>query len=227
MRTKLQTWEVTQGCTPVGPGCRLCLAQQLLKQLGKPALFKVHCRPGALSLPLQKKKPCVFFVSPLGDLFHINVPISFLNDVFSVIDKTPQHTYHILTKRAERLCSYFKTRDIPKNVVLGVSAENMEYGEPRVKLLRTLAGRATILFVAAEPLLGPLTDLDLTGIDWLTLAREKGAGAVAVNMEHVRELEEYCKKCGVFFLNTLQGAHGWGLDSLSLIAEKKEKINEI
>jgi protein gp37 len=114
--------------------------------------FKLAILPERLVQPMQRKKPTVYFVNSMSDLFHEDIPDQFLDQVFSVIRQTPQHTYQILTKRAERLPEYFKNRGCPKNVWLGVSVEDRQYGVPRIDYLRQVD--AHIRFLSVEPLAG-------------------------------------------------------------------------
>ena len=104
-----QTWNPTTGCTKISPGCKHCYAEVMARRLqamgagGYDAGFELTLHPGRLGQPLARKKPTVYFVNSMSDLFHEDIPDKFLNEVFGVIRATPQHTYQILTKRAGRL----------------------------------------------------------------------------------------------------------------------------
>jgi hypothetical protein len=153
-----QTWNPTSGCTKISPGCKHCYAEVMASRLqamgssGYENGFKLALHPLRLSQPLQRKKSTTYFVNSMSDLFHEDIPDAFLDDVFSVIKRTPQHIYQILTKRAHRLPLYFATRDCPENVWLGVSVEDRAYGLPRIEHLRQV--NSTVRFLSIEPL-GP------------------------------------------------------------------------
>ena len=129
-----QTWNPTTGCTKISPGCKHCYAEVMARRLhamGAPGYengFKLAILPERLVQPLQRKKPTVYFVNSMSDLFHEDIPDQFLDQVFSVIRQTPQHTYQILTKRAERLPEYFKNRGIPVEIIRKIheKGENCE-----------------------------------------------------------------------------------------------------
>ncbi|HEY8096148.1 MAG TPA: DUF5131 family protein, partial [Methylobacter sp.] len=134
-----QTWNPTSGCTKISPGCKHCYAETMairLKAMGTQGYangFQLTVHPYRLVQPLKRKKPTVYFVNSMSDLFHEDIPDSFLDEVFSVVTKTPQHTFQILTKRAERLPLYFSNRKCPQNVWLGVSVEDRAFGLPRIE----------------------------------------------------------------------------------------------
>lgn len=164
-----KTWNVTTGCTKLSPGCKHCYAEAMARRLqamGAPGYengFKLSLMPERLEQPLHRRKPTLWFVDSMSDLFHEEIPETFLDQVFTVIGCTPWHTYQILTKRAERMRDYFATRAVPVNAWLGVTVEDRQYGLPRLEALRQIEAR--IRFVSAEPLLEDLEGLDLTGIN--------------------------------------------------------------
>lgn len=152
------TWNPVVGCTKVSPGCKHCYAENMahrLQAMGTPGYengFRLSLRPEKLQEPLQRKKPTIYFVNSMSDLFHEHVPDDYIDQVFEVIQKASQHTFQILTKRAERLATYFGSRTPPANAWLGVSVEDREYGVPRIDCLRRV--NATIRFLSVEPLWG-------------------------------------------------------------------------
>jgi protein gp37 len=176
-----QTWNPTTGCTKVSPGCKNCYAEamaQRLHAMGAPGYesgFKLTLQPGRLGQPLGRKKPTVYFVNSMSDLFHEDIPDAYLDQVFDTIARAPQHTFQVLTKRAERLPEYFSTRQRPRNVWLGVSVEDRKYGLPRIDVLRKVD--AAVRFLSIEPLLEDLGDLNLDGIDWMIVGGESGRKA--------------------------------------------------
>ena len=153
----------------------------------------------------------------MSDLFHPDVPVDFIRCVFEVMADTPQHTYQLLTKRSRRLLNLSGELDWPDNVWMGVSVETESYAF-RVDHLRQVG--ANVRFVSAEPLLGPLPVLDLTGIDWLIAGGESGPGARPMEAEWVRDLRDQCGAAGVaFFFKQWGGrtskANGRDLDGKS------------
>lgn len=184
-----QTWNPTTGCTKISPGCKNCYAAVMARRLhamGAPGYeneFELTVHPARLAQPLQRKKPTVYFVNSMSDLFHEDVPDAFIDQVFSVIERTPQHTYQILTKRAERMLAYFKRRGraFPRNVWLGVSVEDKKYGVPRIDYLRQVD--AHIRFLSVEPLLEDVGALDLRDIHWVIVGGESGHKARTMKEE--------------------------------------------
>jgi len=134
--------------------------------------FKLALHPKRVVQPLERRKPTVYFVNSMSDLFHCDIPDAFLDEVFAVIEKTPQHTYQILTKRAERLPEFFTDRRCPPNVWLGVSVEDRAYGLPRIDHLRQVD--AKVRFLSIEPLLEDLGRIDLGGVHWVIVGGESG-----------------------------------------------------
>jgi protein gp37 len=146
----------------------------------------------------------------MSDLFHKQVPDSFLDQVFDVIRATPQHTYQVLTKRAERLPEYFGGATLPANVWLGVSVENQRHGVPRIDLLRQVDAR--IRFLSVEPLLADVGELDLRGIHWVIVGGESGHGARPMAKVWVENVQRQCEAAGVAFFFKQWG--GWGADGV-------------
>ena len=183
------TWNPTTGCDRTSPGCDNCYALALakrLKAMGQPKYrndgdprtsgpgFALTLHPDTLAIPHTWRSPRLVFVNSMSDLFHPDVPLDFIRQVFEVMAGTPQHTYQILTKRSRRLLNLSDDLDWPDNVWMGVSVETERYTF-RIDHLRQVG--AKVRFVSAEPLLGPLPDLDLTDIDWLIAGGESGPGA--------------------------------------------------
>ncbi|MFI2708929.1 DUF5131 family protein [Micromonospora sp. NPDC018662] len=198
------TWNPTTGCDRISRGCDHCYALTLAKRLkamgsakyqtdGDPRTsgpgFGVAVHPTELTLPLRWRDPRVVFVNSMSDLFHAKVPFDFVEQVFEVMAATPQHTYQVLTKRAARLAKLAPRLTWPANVWMGVSVEDDEQAE-RIDHLRQVP--AAVRFVSAEPLLGPLDDLNLEGIDWLIAGGESGPGCRPVDPDWVRSLRDQC-----------------------------------
>lgn len=138
----------------------------------------------------------MIFVNSMSDIFHDNVPLDFLREVFQVMQETPQHTYQVLTKRAENLELYAKRLPWPSNVWMGVSVENSDYTWRIDHLRRTPAATK---FLSLEPLLGALDEIDLHGIDWAIAGGESGPGSRSMDPEWVRSIRDQCVRAGVAF----------------------------
>lgn len=211
-----KTWNPTTGCTKISPGCKHCYAEVMahrLRAMGAPGYengFQLSLLPERLVQPLQRKKPTVYFVNSMSDLFHEDIPDKFLDQVFSVIRQTPQHTYQILTKRAERLPKYFRKRVCPKNVWLGVSVEDRQYGVPRIDFLRQVDAQTR--FLSVEPLLEDVGEIDLTGIHWVIVGGESGPKARPMKPEWVEKVKIQADEAGAAFFFKQWG--GWGADGV-------------
>jgi protein gp37 len=209
-----QTWNPTTGCTKISPGCKHCYAEAMAKRLqamgarGYENGFNLSILPERLEQPLLRRKPTTYFVNSMSDLFHNDIPFDFLDQVFDVIKRTPQHTYQILTKRSARMRKYFASRDVPDNVWLGVSVENRKYGLPRVDDLREV--KAGIRFLSVEPLLEDVGEIDLRGIHWVIVGGESGPKARPMKAAWVEAIKDQCEQDGVAFFFKQWG--GWGSD---------------
>ena len=209
-----QTWNPITGCTKVSPGCKHCYAETMAGRLfamGAPGYengFELSLLPERLGQPLQRKKPTMFFVNSMSDLFQEGVPSTFIDQVFDVIRATPHHTYQILTKRSANMREYFVSREVPQNAWLGVSVEDKKYGKPRIPDL--LAIKAKTRFLSIEPLLEDLGRVRLSGIHWVIVGGESGAGARPMKEEWVINLRNQCLNSGVDFFFKQWGA--WGAD---------------
>jgi len=190
------TWNPLTGCTKVSPGCKHCYAERMAKRLhamGQPNYangFKLTLHPQALEIPLGWKKPQMIFVNSMSDLFHKDVPVDFIQQVFDVMRRADWHTFQVLTKRAERLLEIDPRIEWPANVWMGVSVENQDH-KFRIDLLRQT--HATTKFLSLEPLLGPLPRLNLKGINWVIVGGESGPGARPLLEEWIIDLRDQCK----------------------------------
>ena len=196
------TWNPTTGCTKISPGCKHCYAERMalrLQAMGQPNYvngFKLAVHDDVLELPLRWKKPQVIFVNSMSDLFHKDVPAAFIQRMFDVMRRAHWHRFQLLTKRSDRLASLSKQLDWPGNVWMGVSIENDDYTF-RIDHLRNTG--AKVKFLSLEPLLGPLPNLDLTGMDWVIVGGESGPRARPMNPEWVMDLRDQCQKARVPF----------------------------
>lgn len=208
------TWNPITGCTKVSPGCKFCYAEEMSKRLhamGTPGYengFELSILPERLKQPLNRKKPTKYFVNSMSDLFHEKVPFKFIDEVFKVIEKTPHHTYQILTKRSKRLAKYFNIRSVPANAWIGVSVEDKKYGLPRIDDLRYID--AEVKFLSVEPLLEDLGKINLIGIDWVIVGGESGRRARPLEGKWVTDIQRQCNRSSVAFFFKQWGT--WGAD---------------
>lgn len=208
------TWNPTVGCTKLSPGCKHCYAEGMahrLQAMGTPGYgnaFKLTLLENRLDEPRQRKRPTVYFVNSMSDLFHRAVPDSYIDRVFGTIADCPQHTFQVLTKRAERLGEYFSGRQAPANAWLGVSVENRRHGVPRIDNLRDID--AAVRFLSIEPLLEDIGEVDLRGIHWMIVGGESGPKARPMKLEWVTNLKRQCREQRVQFFFKQWG--GWGAD---------------
>ena len=221
-----QTWNPVVGCTKVSQGCKHCYAETMARRLqamgtsGYENGFALRLLPDRLADPTLRRKPTVYFVNSMSDLFHERVPTEFIDQVFSVIEATPRHRYQILTKRAERLASYFQQRSAPSNVWLGVSVENRKQGVPRIDFLRRVS--AEIRFLSVEPLLEDLGALDLNDIHWVIVGGESGPGARPMKPEWAESVRRQCTEQSVAFFFKQWG--GWGADGKRRAKSKNGRL---
>ncbi|MCK4323502.1 MAG: phage Gp37/Gp68 family protein [Armatimonadetes bacterium] len=196
------TWNPITGCTKISPGCKHCYAERMalrLQAMQQPNYaegFKLAMHRQVLSLPLQWKKPQTIFVNSMSDLFHEDVPLSFIREVFDVMKQASWHRFQVLTKRAARLSELSSELGWPENVWMGVSVENARYAF-RIQHLRSTG--ASVRFVSLEPLLGPVRNLDLSGIDWVIVGGESGPMARPMDEAWVTDIRDQCQQAAVPF----------------------------
>lgn len=196
------TWNPTTGCDKVSAGCKNCYAEVMsrrLQAMGVPKYqegFAVQCHESALDIPRAWRKPSVVFVNSMSDLFHDGVPLSFIKKVFKVMNECPQHVFQVLTKRAARLEEVAGKLKWTPNIWMGVSVEN-EAVTFRIDHLRRVP--ATVRFLSCEPLIGPLNNLNLTGIHWAIVGGESGVHARPMSPDWVRQIQRQCEKADVAF----------------------------
>ncbi len=218
-----QTWNPSAGCTKISAGCQNCYAETMAIRLqamgvkGYENGFKFNIVPNRLNDPLKKKKPTVFFVNSMSDIFHKDMPLDYLDKIFNVIEQTPQHTYQILTKRADRMLEYFSHRKVSENIWLGVTVENKKEGLPRIDFLRNI--KASVLFLSIEPLLEDLGEINLSNIDWVIVGGESGNKARPMAKEWVLNIKQQCEKNDVAFFFKQWGT--WGADKV----KRNKKLN--
>jgi len=158
--------------------------------------FRLTLQPDALEVPLRWKRPRIIFVNSMSDLFHDSIPLSYIQQCFAVMVSAQQHTFQILTKRAERVAELASFLPWPDNVWMGTSVENADYVW-RIHELAKVPAR--IRFLSVEPLLGPIPELPLAGIHWVIVGGESGPGARRMEEEWVLEIRDRCQGFGVPF----------------------------
>ncbi len=205
------TWNPVTGCTKVSPGCKHCYAERMAKRLqamGTPAYangFKLALQEQVLQYPLKWKKLQRIFVNSMSDLFHNDVPLDYLSRVFDVMNQANWHEFQILTKRSERLLELHRELTWARHIWMGVSVESAAYVS-RIDHLR--ATDARIKFLSLEPLLGPLENLNLKGIDWVIVGGESGPGSRPMQGSWAMNIKDQCKKANVsFFFKQWGGVH--------------------
>lgn len=196
------TWNPLTGCNKISPGCKFCYAERLagrLQAMGQRNYrngFELTLQPHMLELPLKWKKPQMIFANSMSDLFHIDVSLDYIKQVFDVMRRAHWHTFQVLTKRADRLEALSSQLPWPRNVWMGVSVENEKYTSRIDHLRRT---HAKTKFLSLEPLLGPLPGLNFTGIDWAIVGGESGPGARPMEETWIMDIRDQCVAAGVAF----------------------------
>jgi protein gp37 len=132
----------------------------------------------------------------MSDLFHRDVPEVYIQDVFAVMQNASQHTFQVLTKRSERLSQMNSILKWTENIWMGVSIENADYLY-RADHLRQVP--AAVRFLSCEPLLGPLSNMNLDGIHWVIVGGESGPGSRPMNEKWVLDILNNCKTSRVPF----------------------------
>ena len=205
------TWNPLTGCTKVSPGCKHCYAERMalrLRAMGQPNYsngFTLTLHESVLEAPLAWRKPQVVFVNSMSDLFHEDVPDSFIVRAFDVMSRAWWHRFQVLTKRSQRLYELAPLIRWPDNVWMGVSVENRDYAFRAAHLQAT---PAAVRFLSLEPLIGPLYDLDLSGIHWVIVGGESGPGARPVEHAWVVDIRDQCLAASVpFFFKQWGGAN--------------------
>lgn len=202
------TWNPVTGCTQVSPGCDHCYALTFAERFrGVPNHpyeqgFDLKLHPNRLELPLKWKKPRMIFVNSMSDLFHKDISDEYIHSVFQTMVKADWHIFQVLTKRSARLARLGPQLPWAANIWAGVSVEK-DFYRWRIDHLRQVP--AAVRFVSAEPLLGPLDNLNLEGIHWLITGGESGHGHRPCDPDWVRDLRDQCLKSGVAFFHKQWG----------------------
>ncbi len=197
------TWNPVTGCTKVSPGCAHCYAEAMTLRfgMGKPFLpgrseIKLHA--DRLQLPLTWKAHRRIFVNSMSDLFHREVPVAFIRQVFDVMAQGSQHVFQILTKRHEQLRALAYELDWPQHVWVGVSVEDQYWANQRIPSLVTVP--AGVRFLSVEPLLEPVNLRPyLRDLQWVIVGGESGPKARPISPDWVRRIRDDCWAAGVPF----------------------------
>jgi protein gp37 len=214
------TWNPMRGCTKVSPGCKHCYAETFAERFrGVPGHpfergFDLRLVPAALDLPKRWRRGRLVFVNSMSDLFHEDVPLQYIQQVFAVMRDASQHRFQVLTKRAERLERLAPKLSFAPNIWMGVSVENDDYVW-RIDHLRRVP--AAVRFLSVEPMLGPVAQLALDGIHWVIVGGESGRGARPMDASWVRAVRDECRLSGVPFFfkqwgGVMKGRAGRALD---------------
>ena len=204
------TWNPVRGCTRVSEGCRFCYAERIASRFARKGMAyeglakmtkagprwtnRIQRVPHLLEEPLKWKRPRLIFVNSMSDLFHENVPLEYIQEVFTVMKQADWHQFQVLTKRAERLAELSSQLIWSPNVWMGVSVESGEYTF-RIDCLRRT--EAQLKFLSLEPLLGELNNLKLDGIDWVIVGGESGIDARPMKEEWVIDIRDQCREASV------------------------------
>lgn len=208
------TWNPVTGCTKITVGCDNCYAERFAERfrgtIGHPFEhgFDLQIRPERLRQPLQWRRPRMIFVNSMSDLFHKDVEWAFVDQVFDTMEAAGWHTYQVLTKRSSLMRDYLSRRYAgacaPAHIWCGVSVED---GQAVARLRHLRQAPAAIRFLSIEPLLGPVGEIDLTGVSWVIVGGESGPRARLIQPEWVREVRDQCVAQGVaFFFKQWGGA---------------------
>jgi len=214
------SWNPVTGCSKVSAGCAHCYAERIacrLQAMGMKryeAGFKVRTHPDLLKVPLRWHSPRVIFVNSMSDLFHEDVPTPFIRRVFSIMNQCPQHTFQVLTKRSHRLVELSEELHWTHNIWLGVTVENKDVTH-RIEDLRQSPAR--VKFLSCEPLIGPINELNLQGIDWVIVGGESGPNARPMAREWAISIRDQCIETNVPYFFKQWG--GWNKKAAGRILE--------
>ncbi len=215
------TWNPTTGCDKISAGCKFCYAEVMSRSLQAMGIdkykdgFKLRLHEDALLIPYSWKSPKIVFVNSMSDMFHKDVPLSFIQKVFKTMNDNPQHTFQVLTKRSDILLKYHKELNWTHNIWMGVSVEDNRV-KYRIDDLRNTNARTKLL--SCEPLIGPLSKMNLKKIDWVIVGGESGRKPRVMDVDWVLDIQQQCEKAKVAFffkqwevpIKRKQGANSMG-----------------
>ena len=196
------TWNPSTGCDKISSGCKNCYAEIMsyrLKAMGMQKYkngFSLTCHPEDLNVPYKWKKPKMIFVNSMSDLFHEDMPLKFIKQVFNVMNNCQQHIFQVLTKRSGNLVKYFSLLDWTPNIWMGVTVENNNVIN-RIDHLRKIP--AFIKFISFEPLIGQISIVNLNEIDWVIVGGESGNNARPIEQNWILDIKEKCEELDIPF----------------------------
>lgn len=200
------TWNPVTGCTKISAGCDRCYAERFSERFrgtpGHPFAtgFDLTLRPERLDQPFRWRRPRMIFVNSMSDLFHKEVPKSFISKVFDTMERADWHTFQVLTKRSSLMRNFLRhrygERRGPPHIWFGVSVED---GSKTSRIRHLRQAPAGVRFLSIEPLIGPVGELDLVGIDWVIVGGESGPGARYMDPDWVRDVRDQCLREGIAF----------------------------
>jgi protein gp37 len=196
------TWNPTTGCSKISQGCKFCYAEVMTRRLKAMGIdkykdgFKVRTHPETLRIPYTWKSSKVVFVNSMSDLFHEDIPLDFIKQVFKVMNDNGHHIFQVLTKRAERLLEVHNKLNWTHNIWMGVSVEDKKVVN-RIDFLRKTNAR--VKFLSCEPLIGPLEKMNLKKIDWVIVGGESGHNPRPMKPEWVLDIQQQCASSGIAF----------------------------
>lgn len=198
------TWNPITGCTKISAGCKFCYAEVMarrLKAMGQEKYkngFQLTLHPEVLNEPYKWRKARMIFVNSMSDMFHKDVPIDFIQQIFTVLRNNPQHVFQVLTKRSDVLIYYDAEGwlDWPHNLWMGVTVENKDVVK-RIDHLRKTGAR--VKFLSCEPLIGELPEMNLQGVDWVIVGGESGRTPRPMKKEWLMDVKEQCNKANAAF----------------------------
>lgn len=196
------TWNPTTGCNKISAGCKYCYAEVMTRRLQAMGIekysdgFAVRMHNTSLNIPYTWKGSKTVFVNSMSDLFHPDVSVNFIERVFEVMNSTTQHTYQVLTKRAERLAEIHHLLNWTSNIWMGVSVENATVVD-RIDHLRST--NAKTKFLSCEPLIGPLQNMNLENIDWVIVGGESGRKSRPMQEIWIWDIMQQCREAGAAF----------------------------
>lgn len=211
------TWNPVTGCTKISAGCDNCYAERFAERfrgvLGHPfeVGFDLTLRPERLLQPLLWRRPRMIFVNSMSDLFHKQVPVDFIGQVFDTMERATGHTFQVLTKRSTLMRAFvarrYRDRPVPSHIWLGVTVENRQ-ATSRIRHLQDT--NASVRFLSAEPLIEDIGEVDLSGIHWVIVGGESGPYARPMRPEWAARVRDMCTAQGTSFFFKQWGA--WGAD---------------
>ncbi|SME96857.1 DUF5131 family protein [Desulfovibrio gilichinskyi] len=198
------SWNPMTGCSKISAGCKNCYAERMalrLQAMGSDNYsngFDLTMHKHVLLKPFEWKKPQMIFVNSMSDIFHENAPFEFIKSIFATMHMANWHTYQLLTKRSGRLKQLATKLSWANNIWMGVTVESAEY-KHRIDNLRETPAKTK--FLSLEPLLGPIGELNLDGIDWVIVGGESGPNSRPMEEAWVLDIKNQClaQKTHFFF----------------------------